>query len=560
MSSEASVAKRSRSRRGAARAALAFALGLLALELILQLGALAIWCTARRPPEALPPGAGRVVLCIGDSFTFGLGASTKEYCYPMQLERMLNAAGEDRWSVVNGGWPSRTSRDVLLELDDQLRRYAPELVYVLVGHNDAWGSPELVTERARSGAGFPLRWRTGRMLALLFHGLRGVADAPPPFVGRWHDERGREVTFEASGRMYTADDEMRWSQDRDTLVLDAAHRGVMRVAWRREDDELWLRGGPWVPEVTLAPGASPRRAGSLEGARSDVAHAVATGEQEAAARGELARLLAQRDPERARAELARLSKLASAGDPQARNAEIRVHAALGDHAAALRKMLDLLATAPSSFEVWDLLAAAGTRPEYRAGAERALRAAEVVARRTDRKALGLVLSGLATVVHEDAEQAVRWMAEATLLGNSDETLLWHLRGLRGRLTREAYVRAVDAVAREDGDRARLLRIWDESGVDRSDSVFEQHLHEIVSRCRVAGAEPVLLDYPVERASIQATVRRVGEALGVGTVAIRAAFAARVDGVEQLFAGDRLHCNDAGYEIVARLVFEDVRSR
>ena len=108
-------------------------MGLLATELALQLLALVVW-SQRDPGEVA--GDGPVVLCVGDSFTYGMGSTGPESTYPartaVHLERLLGHPV----TVVNGGWAGRNSRHVLLNLPGQLRTFAPAVVCILVGVND----------------------------------------------------------------------------------------------------------------------------------------------------------------------------------------------------------------------------------------------------------------------------------------------------------------------------------------------------------------------------------------------------------------------------------------
>src|SRR4051812_37239704 len=89
----------------------AFAGVLVSLEVLLQAGALAASVMYRHDAAAAPPRE-PVVLCLGDSFTYGLGASDPAKSYPRQLETLLHQRGLE-WRVVNGGWPGRNSRDLL---------------------------------------------------------------------------------------------------------------------------------------------------------------------------------------------------------------------------------------------------------------------------------------------------------------------------------------------------------------------------------------------------------------------------------------------------------------
>ena len=55
---------------------------LVAFELVLQAGAFLLWRFAPREEVAAARGDERVVLCVGDSNTYGVGASDAEQAYP----------------------------------------------------------------------------------------------------------------------------------------------------------------------------------------------------------------------------------------------------------------------------------------------------------------------------------------------------------------------------------------------------------------------------------------------------------------------------------------------
>src|SRR5687768_1207703 len=118
-------------------------LGLFLLEGTLQ--ALA-YMTLRRAREEQRPESeraqsftGRRVLCVGDSYTYGIGAKSRKGSYPARLEEHLQAAGgPDPWIVVNEGWPSRNSQELNDLLPSLLPKYKPDWVIVLIGINDRW--------------------------------------------------------------------------------------------------------------------------------------------------------------------------------------------------------------------------------------------------------------------------------------------------------------------------------------------------------------------------------------------------------------------------------------
>lgn len=84
-------------------------------------------CGRRRKMEGLPAGA--VVLALGDSLTWGTGA-TPDTSYPAVL------AGLTGWQVVNAGVPGDTSAAALARLPALLQEHSPRLVIVGIGGND----------------------------------------------------------------------------------------------------------------------------------------------------------------------------------------------------------------------------------------------------------------------------------------------------------------------------------------------------------------------------------------------------------------------------------------
>jgi lysophospholipase L1-like esterase len=75
------------------------------------------------------------ILCLGDSNTFGIGAP-KGYSYPEQLQRMLNNNSSKKFIVFNGGIPGSNSSNLYNNLENNIQRYNPNIIIVLVGSND----------------------------------------------------------------------------------------------------------------------------------------------------------------------------------------------------------------------------------------------------------------------------------------------------------------------------------------------------------------------------------------------------------------------------------------
>ncbi len=252
---------------------------LAAFEAALQAIALFVWLGAG---PAADGGDGPTALCVGDSFTYGLGASTTEDAWPAVAERACAAAGRPI-GFINGGWAGQTSRDVLLRLPRQLNRHRPALVYVWVGTNDLWQHPaevtpdELAAARAAGGDdGFPWRWRTRRFARLVADWWRGDGDrAAPPFAGAWHTG-DTVVWFGEDGRLWLDGVDGQWVlEDGDLFVVgDSGWR--QPIEWSIDNDQLRMRVQAWPTSLTLQRGApdtareAPRRAA----AAGDLHHAL----------------------------------------------------------------------------------------------------------------------------------------------------------------------------------------------------------------------------------------------------------------------------------------------
>jgi lysophospholipase L1-like esterase len=84
-------------------------------------------CGRKLKTVAVPAGAS--VLALGDSITFGTGA-TAQTSYPAELATLTG------WRVVNAGVPGDTSAGALARMPALLRQHSPQLVLVSIGGND----------------------------------------------------------------------------------------------------------------------------------------------------------------------------------------------------------------------------------------------------------------------------------------------------------------------------------------------------------------------------------------------------------------------------------------
>lgn len=81
------------------------------------------------------------ILCLGDSFTFGVGTSP-ENSYPRQLERLLRENIDKDINVINAGRLANTSSLLLNNFKKDIARYNPDIVIVMVGLSNYWNLKE----------------------------------------------------------------------------------------------------------------------------------------------------------------------------------------------------------------------------------------------------------------------------------------------------------------------------------------------------------------------------------------------------------------------------------
>ncbi len=88
-------------------------------------------------PRGAGDGAGPVVLCEGDSFTYGLGGRS----FPEQMPAVWEqAVGGPGLVAVNEGIPGLTSAMVADRLEAHILTHDPDAVVVVIGENNSWNS------------------------------------------------------------------------------------------------------------------------------------------------------------------------------------------------------------------------------------------------------------------------------------------------------------------------------------------------------------------------------------------------------------------------------------
>jgi hypothetical protein len=79
----------------------------------------------------------RLIICVGESSTYGISAGSNDRTYPARLEQELRAlSGGDRWRVFNAGMPGYTSHEVMELIHLQLLKLHPEIIMEMNLDND----------------------------------------------------------------------------------------------------------------------------------------------------------------------------------------------------------------------------------------------------------------------------------------------------------------------------------------------------------------------------------------------------------------------------------------
>jgi lysophospholipase L1-like esterase len=478
------------------------------LELVLQAGALYVSWAHERPPVVRATDAGTRVLCVGDSFTYGAGASSLAHAYPAQLEARLRARGLDV-RVANAGKPGQASYDVATTLAEHLRTVAPAFVCVLVGTNDRWAPPRVFTRGSEAPEpGFRLEWRTARLWHILWEGRapRAHAAEAPAVAARMKrvpagaDPVARARRLLASG---------------DALALAAIDAALAQMPERGDElrnlklRALWTFGR----RAELAAFAAQLAAGfdlaTATPAQADtVLRAIQfTGDAERAE--ELARAVTRRHPELV------LPWQILANRAWVENADWRTAEADFEHGLGL------------------------LGPDGPAGSRGALL-----------RRLGEVLA------EAKPEKAVRCIVEAMFVDAKPRLSQLVLRKQREHIP----VQVLDdylASARLTPEQERQVRNLRESAYAETPqrlSAFAENLRAIADLCRAAGAEPLFVTYPFAQPDIEGVCAEVAEAAGVRLVSTLEPMQRTLEGHAQddFFVADG-HCNDAGYAVIADAV-------
>lgn len=556
------------------------AIVLLLLELVLQVIAYNVWIR-QRSGELRSEGDGPIVLCVGDSLTHGLGATGEAGTYPDQLQRILRERDSRSWVVINCGWAGRDSGTVLKLLPDQLQRFRPDYVCVLVGINDQWTRGTEVSELDFDNS-FPIVWRTGRFIDIMMAGrLDRYENAP--FVGVWNME-GTEFRFEADGSLSSADQDSKWLlRDGELIVIMESDLEVV-VDWEIKDDKLHLNSGMWNRELVLNPGpakaASPVELGQRElllghletaitafqGVVADANASIA--DQALAREGLVTVCVTQNRAIAAEPHIDWLrAQLVGAKDTvDLAVGESLVHAyrQLGRPDDAVQTALRIVPTHPGSFRAWHALFSIECPTNPKPVLLRLIGEALSQLPPTDRYREILLVQRGVIVQRSDPVEFLRSMFEAVLIGTPESFVHNYLFVNRARLSESARDEALAGMKLSDEQRTRLVRLFNQSFSEESDSdsILASHLARILDVCRDTDAIPLLLDYPFREPNHLMLVDSIASSKGVDRIRVRPRFEALLKTVDRdkLFLPEDMHCINAGYEVMASVIATELLKR
>lgn len=190
------------------------------LEGVLQLLAIFNPFKAAQCSDALERGGpGQLrILCVGDSFTFGVGAGFQN-SYPAQLQRSIREKYPAlKVEIVNKGEPGANSSEVAAQLSGYLKQFRPQIVLCCIGRNDNWNFEKVDFEALKDSLGHRpikyqregawIKFRTYKLFRYLFESVA-------------LQKRGREQVLSRTGS-HDAREEARIEKSKVELAIGRA--------------------------------------------------------------------------------------------------------------------------------------------------------------------------------------------------------------------------------------------------------------------------------------------------------------------------------------------------
>jgi len=498
----------------------------------MQVGAYVVWSMDRTPGSVIPPGQ-NVVLCVGDSWTHGMGSSdSSKHGYPAVLQGLLRERTAREWLVVNGGQSGQNSRDVLQRLPSQLTEFRPRVVCVLVGLNDFWSVPDELTEGSESSTidhgAYRFRWRIPRLVAWIYGKFLGSGQvAAKPSAPRDPEWAPRKVEVEFPYRQ----EPMKWkstesshAHQQEGWKLNAANN----VHGALLEFELALAAAPDDAQTRQMLVELYRKSGRNEEATTHLQWLIESWTRDLdfwSGRSLVAALNTYgRSQEALDVAVKLLTRFPKDGTTWLRRAQSEFF--LGRHADAKRSIEEAIRLAPDRWAYFWL---------YKI------------------HFLGL----------RDVDEGIRSIYRAYVALNDADRAADDLRALMTSSDGSRLRPVLESFGCESGVRTRLSQIVDEVLASRDGAaasrVLSAHLRRIAALARDAGATPVFLSYPVKQPA-EAVLRAIAAELDVKFVDVSQIFGQRLAPRrwDDVRAPDG-HCNDEGYRMMADIVADGLQS-
>lgn len=523
---------------------LAAAVFFAATELLLQLAAFVVSWSLPSPVQVQGPS----VVCLGDSYTAGIGATSPANSYPAQLEQQLAQRGRAELRVVNGGCPGQDSAFLVRQVPNLLQPQT-RVLCVLMAFNDTWSRPARIEwselqalpgQAQQNDYGrFEWRWRTGRLLALCGRF----------FANSWHRSSADAASPVAAVTPSIGD------ADAGFALLQGAQLIV-------EPAELPTFAAP-------PPAALQQRLGAVEQQffRGDgrqalsMAQALVAEHADCAAAQKTVAVAAHLagQHERAQAALQVLAEAAAQDVVASENLVIALQATGRTEQAVVAARAHLQReprSVAAALVLQDALYQLGRTEEFAQVAPGALR----LCGRLFVGQSAMIARHLAVVVGaRDPEHAAVLLVAAALLDGNVALTRAKVSALRGAVTLAQLGAALDlARPAAEATRSALRQVLTAAHADDGSEVLwaatlEHHLLLIGRLCAERGTQMILLGYPFAHAELERVQRSVAAQLGVPFVAVRERFDRELQtrSHDELFVRNG-HCSDAGYAILAEL--------
>ena len=502
----------------------------LMIELVMQIGALVVYVSNRPASIEVTTSSGKTILCVGDSWTHGMGSSDfAKFSYPGVLQQILRDRLDPAWTVVNAGHSGQNSRDVLDRLQPKIELSRPRFICILVGRNDYWTNPkELVdSDIGEIASGYRFRWRLPRLIAFVF-------DQAKPST-RPDQQFGPE-----------------WSQKPDPAALVLAGKDN---PWRDDAEQIALRatGQKAIEDADFTGAAqSFQRAVGREPADSESLLGLAVAAKRMAKTEEL------------ESHLKSLESLHAASKDHVHGrsfVEALIEAGRMERARELAK--NLLSTSPDDAKLWHLVAKA----EFDLGLlDEALASNETCLRAWPTRAAWQLQARILTKLDRMDGVAKAIFDCYVACNDADLAMQLLVNFLEDPKRGPAVLERELAVHRCDQQvKSRLQHILTEaktkSAGAQASRILTKHLHVLVARIRSQGITPVFLTYPnpQESASFGQPLRDVAAAESVHLIDVTAEFAKKLNGRPwEDVASPDYHVNDEGYRMMAECVYEGLQ--